>query len=110
MARPRPIVREWMLNLVADEVRIRCRYKRRAKKLVEYAVQLELFNRDEWRPIFRYDNAHGFCHYDVIHPDGSQEKVRIYRGDANSNFTWAIKELRATWQFHTDRYLAENES
>jgi hypothetical protein len=109
MAGPRTIRREWMLNLVMDEVRLRCRYRRRGKKLLDYTVQLELFHRDEWRAVFRYDNAHGFSHYDVIHPDGTQDKVAVYRGDANENFTWAIKELRASWQLQKDRYLAEAE-
>ncbi len=57
----------------------------------------------------RYDNAHGFCHRDTLHPDGSQDKVGALVGDANQAFTFAIDELRASWQTHRDRYLRELE-
>ncbi len=107
MARTRIVRREWILGVAADEARIRCRYRRRGKKILDYTVQLEIWHNDHWRPIVRYDNAHGFSHCDTIHPDGTQDKLAIYRGDANSNFTWAIDELRATWRAQRVRFLAE---
>jgi hypothetical protein len=107
MAGARIVEREWILGVLLDEVRIRCRYRRRGNQVLDYTVQLEIWQGDTWRPIVRYDNAHGFCHCDTIHPDGTQDKTPIYRGDANSNFTWAIKELRATWQSQRARFLAE---
>ena len=61
-----------------------------------------------WRPVVRYDNAHGFCHRDVIHVDGSQEKVPVFYGDANDTFTRAIGDLRANWESHRARFDAES--
>jgi hypothetical protein len=107
MGEAQPIEREWLIGVAHDEVRIRCHYLRRASQIVEYTVQLEICQNQSWRPILRYDNAHGFCHCDTIHADGSQDKIPIYRGDANFNFTWAIQEIRAYWQYQTTRYLAE---
>ena len=107
MSGTRIVEREWILGVLLDEVRIRCRYRRRGNQVLEYTVPLEIWQDETWRPIVRYDNAHGFCHCDTIHADGTQDKVPIYRGDANSNFTWAIKELRATWQSQRARFLAE---
>jgi hypothetical protein len=86
---------------VPDEVHIRCRYQRQGNQILEYTHQAT------WQPIVRYDNARGFCHRDLIHVDGTQDKTPIYRGDANANFTWAIKELRMNWQSHRSRFLAE---
>lgn len=107
MAAQQVIEREWILAVVFDEVQIRCRYQRLGNQLHHYTVQLELQQGGTWQPIVRYDNAHGFCHCDVLHADGEQDKTPIYRGDANVNFTWAIKELRANWQSHRARFLAE---
>ena len=55
----------------------------------------------------RYDNAHGFCHRDTIHADGTQEQTGLFLGDANQTFTYAIDELRTTWEAHRIRFLGE---
>lgn len=99
--------REWLITIVTDEVRIRCRYQRQGHRILEYTVQLEIRHQRRWQPIVRFDNAHGSCHCDTIHGDGRQEKTPVNRGDANSNFTWAIKELRLNWRTHRTRFLAE---
>jgi hypothetical protein len=106
----RVVEREWILDVLIDEARIRCRYSRRRKRIFDYTVQLEIWHDGIWRPIVRYDNSHGFCHCDTIHADGTQDKVPIYRGDANFNFTWAIKEVRGNWQSHRERFLTEMKS
>src|SRR5437660_1486640 len=107
MGGARTVEREWILGVLLDEVRIRCRYRRLGNQILDYTVQLEFWQDETWRPIVRYDNAHGFCHRDTIHPDGTQDKMPIYRGDATANFTWAINELRAGWQAQKARFLAE---
>ena len=103
-----PVVeREWILNIKPGDMRIRCRFRRQGKQLLDYTVQLEFRQTGTWQPIVRYDNAHGFCHCDTIHADGTQDKTPITRGDANTNFTWAIKELRGNWPIQRSRFLAE---
>jgi len=99
--------REWTFDLEFGIAQVRCRYSRQSKKILEYTVQLELWHTQTWRPIIRYDNAHGFCHCDTIHADGSQDKTPIHRGDANTNFTWAIQEIRTNWKAHCSRFMAE---
>src|SRR5439155_2892642 len=69
------IQREWVYELMPDEARVRCRYKRRARLIVEFTVQLEISHQHDCRPVVRFDNAHGFCHRDDLHPDGSQSKT-----------------------------------
>ncbi len=65
---------------------------------------------DAWHPAVRYDNAHGFCHRDTLHPDGTQEKTPVASGGANETFTFAIDELRTTWEAHRARFLREAKS
>ena len=90
------VEREWTFDLESEEAQVRCRYLRQAKQILEYTVQLELWHMQTWKPVVRYDNAHGFCHCDTIHPDGSQDKTPIYRGDANTNFTWGSRKFVQT--------------
>ena len=70
-------------------------------------MQVELNCGGIWKPLVRYDNAHGFSHRDTLHADGSQEKTAVYMGDMNETFTYAIADLKANWRAHRDRYLRE---
>ena len=107
MVDPQPTYRAWILDLLPAEVQIRCAYKRQGKRIRQFTVQLEIYHQGIWQPVVRYDNAHGFCHRDVLHPDGSQDKTSVFVGDVNQTFTFAIEDLRANWQVHRDRYLRE---
>ncbi len=110
MAEPDVVTRSWQVEIVPDEVRIRCAYRRHRKRITRYTVQLEIANRDQWSPVVRYDNAHGFCHRDTIHADGSQDKTPLFYGDANDTFTHAIEDLRTNWEAQRARFLREVES
>ena len=99
--------RSWLVDILPDEVRLRCRYQRRRKRIVQYTVQIEIMHNSQWFPVVRYDNAHGFCHRDTIHFNGTQDKTPVYYGDANDTFTNAIAELQADWPMHRARFLRE---
>ena len=71
-------------------------------------MQLEVVHEAKWTPVVRFDNAHGFCHRDTLHPNGSQDKSGVSVGDLNETFTYAIAELRANWEAHRARYLKES--
>ena len=96
-----------MVDIMPDEVRLRCSYQRRDRRILRYTVQLEVRLVGGWTPVVRYDNAHGYCHCDTMHPDGTQDKSATFTGDENETFTHAIDELHATWESHRARYLKE---
>ena len=102
--------REWFIHVAPQEARIRCAYQRRGQRVEQFTVQLEILHLGDWRPVVRYDNAHGFCHRDTLHPDGSQDKTRVFVGDVNETFTHAIEELRANWKAHQARFQGETQS
>jgi hypothetical protein len=99
--------RTWIQEILPDEVRLRCSYKRRGKRILLYKVQVEIKHGGRWKPVVRYDNAHGFCHRDILHPDGTQDKTPTFVGDANATFTLAIKEAIANWEAQRTRFLGE---
>ena len=101
------VERTWFIRLAEGEAQVRCRYRRWKRRILGFTVQLEIFHADKWFPIVRYDNAHGFCHRDTLHPDGSQEKTRVFAGDVNETFTYAVYELRTNWEAYRGRYLGE---
>jgi hypothetical protein len=68
---------------------------------------VEIRYHQQWCPVVRYDNAHGYCHRDTLHFDGTQDKTPVYYGDANETFTYAIEDLQTTWQAHRARFLQE---
>jgi hypothetical protein len=107
MADPQPTTRSWLVSLGPDDVRLRCSYVRVGKRVERFTVQLEVRQADAWHPVVRYDNAHGFCHRDTLHPNGTQEKTPVFFGDLNASFTMAIDELRTNWAAHRDRFLKE---
>jgi hypothetical protein len=102
--------RGWFARLGSEGARLRCWHKRQGKEILEFTVQLEILHGESWHAVVRYDNAHGFCHRDTLHPDGTQDKTALFIGDANATFTFAIKELEANWEAHRDRYVGEIKS
>ncbi len=105
-----PTRKTWLIRVTPNEAHIRCIYERFKNQILRFTVQLELLQEGTWTPIVRYDNAHGFCHRDTLHPDGSQDKTGVFVGDENETFTYAIEDLRANWEAHRARYLGEIKS
>jgi len=50
-------------------------------RVIQFVVQYETFVEGEWRPVIRYDTAHGFPHVDRIRSDGTVEKVALLMPD-----------------------------
>jgi hypothetical protein len=99
--------RTWFIPVASAEARIRCYYERKGKRIERFTVQLEIRIGADWTGVVRYDNAHGFCHRDTLHPDGTQDKTGLFVGDMNATFTFAIDDLKANWEAHRARYLGE---
>ncbi len=110
MAEAQRTVRFWFVELSPDAARLRCSFVRRGRVIRAFTVQLEIRRGESWVPVVRYDNAHGFCHRDTLHRDGSQDKTNVFIGDVNATFTFAIEDLRSQWEAHRDRFLGETSS
>jgi hypothetical protein len=97
----------WLIRVAPQAAQIRCSFHRIKNRVVRFVVQLEIFHQGSWVPVVRYDNAHGYCHRDTLHPDGSKDKTSVAVGDLNQTFTWAIEDLRENWEAQRTRYLTE---
>jgi hypothetical protein len=95
------------LVLLGNDTRIRHFHARIRQQVTEFVVQLELFIDGKWKPIVRYDTAHGFAHRDTFHCGGKTEKTPLFIGDYSSTLTFAEMDLRSNWELYRDRYLKE---
>ena len=93
--------------LLSHDSRVRHYHSRLKQQVVEFMVQLEVNVKGEWRPVVRYDTAHGFAHRDVFHGDGGAEKVPLPVADYNSTLTFAELDIRSNWDLYRERFIQE---
>lgn len=87
--------------------RIRVIAVREKGDITSFMVQYEAVIREMWREVVRYDTWHGFAHKDVMHPDGTKEKLMLSFPDFNTAFTFAITDLKASCKLYRARYEKE---
>ena len=89
----------------ADRYRLYCRTER--DLVVVFRVQYEAFIQGEWRPIVRYDAAHGFPHRDLLHPREATEK-KEFPGRSNAEIlTLGQEDIKRNWRTYRERYERE---
>ncbi len=67
-------------------------------------VQLEVEVRNEWRPVVRYDTAHGFAHIDRFTPRGNLIKERLNLTYAEA-LTRAERDIKQNWAVYRETFL-----
>jgi hypothetical protein len=80
--------------------RLRVRATKEYGSISSFVVQYEALLEDQWHPIVRYDTSHGFSHKDTLHPDGREDKQPLAFPSYNIAFTFAIQDLKASWQWY----------
>ena len=55
----------------------------------------------------RYDNAHDRPHKDILHPDGSQDKVEFSGYSREEVLTLGERDIKANWQRYRVEYERE---
>ena len=101
--------REFLIYL--DPETRSCRYRHyhisKAKKIVEFRIQLEILVKDEWYAAVRYDTAHGKAHRDMLHPTRSQSKDWFEGYTIEEVLTIGQKDILENWSVYRDRYVKE---
>jgi hypothetical protein len=90
------------LESEADQIRVDFETDR-GTVVALHAVQYETRVEGQWRPVARYDTAHGFFHLDLSTVRGAV-KYRIFVQDLSQALTFAIDDLKANWQFYKRRF------
>jgi len=85
-------------------VMMRVRFVRQRNRIISFVVQLECLIDNNWYPIIRYDTAHQFAHYDILRPDGTQDKRPMSVTDFNEALTYAQQDIKANFRYYRTRF------
>jgi hypothetical protein len=89
---------DYVRNLDAD-VRYRVRFIAEHGRIHEFVVQLETAVADQWKPVIRYDTAHGFAHCDRYDSAGVVKRHELLPvSDFNQALTLATRTVRSDWE------------
>ncbi len=97
---------EYIIPLTND-AQLRHIHTRWKNKVTSFGVQLEVYAKNKWQPIVGYDTAHGFTRKDVIHADGTKEKIPLFISDFKEALTFSDKDLKTNWKIYREQYLEE---
>ena len=90
---------EYLFYLIAEATdRLRVTARKDKGEILEFVVQYEALISGEWRPVVRYDTAHGFAHKDVVRANGEVVKQPLFFETYNMAFTYATLDLKMNWR------------
>jgi hypothetical protein len=72
--------------------------------VVTFMVQLEVFLEGAWRPVVRYDSAHGYSHIDYYRRSGESRKELLPLSFAEA-LTLADDDIQEEWKEYMRRFL-----
>ncbi|MBI1883468.1 MAG: hypothetical protein HYS08_04585 [Chlamydiae bacterium] len=68
-------------------------------------VQLEVWAKDKWYPVVRYDYARGFAHRDVLSPKGEEEKRPLTLDSLEQCVQYAEQDLTDRYEWYIEQFL-----
>jgi len=90
---------EYLFYLVVEETdRLRIIARKDKGEILQFVAQYEALISGEWRPVVRYDTAHGFAHKDIIRASGEVIKQPLFFETFNLAFTFATLDLKMNWR------------
>ena len=90
---------EYLFYLVSEETdRLRVIARKDKGEILEFVAQYETLILGEWRPVVRYDTAHGFAHRDVIRANGEVVKQPLFFESFNLALTFSTLDLKMNWR------------
>ena len=92
---------------IDDQTRLRVSIRTVRGKVVTFTVQLEISRKERWTPVARYDTHHGFAHLDILHPDGTEDKIRLVARDFKEALDMAFADLLTNWERYIRPYRRE---
>lgn len=92
---------------VDHQTRLRVLVVTERGRVSRFMVQLETLIEELWTPIARYDTHHGFAHLDLLHLDGTADKISIVARDFNEALHIAFADLLTNWDRYVKAYLEQ---
>lgn len=74
--------------------------------VIKFVVQFETFIDNNWRPVIRYDTAHGFAHKDVLNFKGKViEKIEMTEIDYKQALQIANIDIETNWKKYKEKFF-----
>jgi hypothetical protein len=106
----KPNERMTLINVPVDNelvLLLRVLFRMHGDQVARFVIQAEVkaagWNRGEWKPVVRYDCAHGFVHRDMLHKGGPAAKVPVEA----DNLVAALPLIAAELQAHLATWLRD---
>ena len=86
------------------DTRIRHYHRTATGNVVRFVIQLEVEVKGRWRPVVRYDTAHGYAHVYRINLEGKRKKEKL---DLNfgAALSRAERDIKQNWWSYRERFL-----
>jgi len=101
--------REYFQTLSTEGDAIHTRFTIEHGRVLVFTVQYEVFLEGEWKPVVRFDTAHGRVHRDLVDPSGhSAGKDWNWFGATlpyNEALTAAQQEIITRWRSYRRDFL-----
>ncbi len=85
--------------------RLRFKIVTKKSKVTDFVVQLEIFVRNKWYSVVRYDFAHGFAHRDVLSPRGEEEKMPLSLETLEQCIQYAEQDLTDRYEWYIEQFI-----
>lgn len=93
------------LTVLTDGIaRARYEYVTEGKRVIQFVAQLEAMYGGRWKPVKRYDDAHGRPHIDLYTSQGEHQKIWL-DVDSNEALTLAEQDFKMNWERYVDDFL-----
>ena len=89
---------------IGADTRIRHYHRTQTGRVVEFVVQLEVEVRGAWKPVIRYDTAHGYAHIDRYNLRGRTEKEQLALSFGEV-LARAERDIKQNWSVYRERFL-----
>lgn len=99
----------FVAKLIPD-TRRRHTHVRLKKEIISFVVQLEVFVKDKWLPVVRYDTAHGFAHKHLFHYSEKPEQTPLFTHNYDEALDFADADIKTNWEFYRELFLKEAEN
>jgi len=73
--------------------------------VTRFTSQLEAWHNGEWKPVRRYDDAHGKPHIDILDRWGRQRSKQWLDCTSNEALTLARADFIENWEHYVDEFL-----
>lgn len=93
----------FFIKLTAED-RIRVLIKTDKGEVEKFTVQYEIFRKEKWQPVVRYDTAHGYAHRDLFTKEGKIDKMRLKMDSFAKSLNWSLEDLKNKWEYYRSQY------